>query len=456
MAANVWIRAVRTLRSPTLAFALALAGAALRCKGEPDLTPWCSLAPRDAGVDATASGPARTWWRDIKPIVEARCQRCHTADNIAPFALTRYDDLASRAALIRQVIENGTMPPFYGARCCTPYRYDLSLRPEERATMLAWLAQGAPEGDPAEAAPTVPVTVGALSRVDVTLRMPEAYLPAPPPGSTDDNRCFVLPWPENRTRYITGLDVVPGSRGVVHHLVVGALTGDDARYAEARDAADPNPGFSCNGGLGGIRNVTLLGGSLLGSDFPSGLGHRIEPGSRILLNIHYSTAHHRPSLDATAVRFKLDDSARAFEAMALANPAWLVSDAMRIPAGERDAVFFYSNRPTVNTSGRRVWLWNVTAHMHEFATRQRVMIVRADGRRECLLEIPRWRFGFEQPYWFETPKVLEPDDELYIECHFDNSALNQPVAGATPRDIAWGGNNQDMCAAFVAFTREAP
>jgi hypothetical protein len=31
---------------------------------------------------------------------------------------------------------------------------------------------------------------------------------------------------------------------------------------------------------GGVRNVTLLGGSLLGGDFPSGLGHRIEPGAR--------------------------------------------------------------------------------------------------------------------------------------------------------------------------------
>jgi hypothetical protein len=437
----------------TWPLALLVAIALPRCKGSPDETPWCSLARPPV---ALAAGVARTWWRDAKPIVDARCGRCHAAQGIAPFTLARPSDFASRIGEVRRSIEDGTMPPYLASPCCTPYQLGIGLAPAERATLLDWLAQGAPEGDPSDAPDASTPRAGGLSRTDVSLRMPEEYLPAPPPGSTDDNRCFVMNWPLDRGGYITGLDVAPGARAVVHHLVVGALTGDDAAVAEQRDREDPLPGFSCNGGFGGVRNVTLLGGSLLGGDFPSGLGHRIEPGARILLNIHYSTAHHGAVFDRTEVRFKVDSAARGFEAVSVVNPAWLVADAMRVPAGEADATFFYQFRPTVSTGGQRVWLWNVTAHMHEFATRQRVMIVRADGRRECLLEIPRWRFGWEQPYWFATPKVLEPDDELYIECHFDNTAANQPVRGATPRDIAWGGNNQDMCAAFVAFAREAP
>jgi hypothetical protein len=73
--------------------------------------------------------------------------------------------------------------------------------------------------------------------------------------------------------------------------------------------------------------------------------------------------------------------------------------------------------------------------------------IHEDGRRECLLEIPKWHFGWEQPFWFAKPKPFDPGDHLYVECHFDNTS---------GRDIAWGDSNQDMCAAFLNFTGGPP
>jgi Copper type II ascorbate-dependent monooxygenase, C-terminal domain len=90
--------------------------------------------------------------------------------------------------------------------------------------------------------------------------------------------------------------------------------------------------------------------------------------------------------------------------------------------------------------------------MHRFGSKIVVRRISEDQKRECLLEIPKWEFGWEQPYWFAEEKPLGPNDELYIECHFDNSAENQH-SGAAPRDFAWGGNNQDMCVAFLSFTQ---
>jgi len=89
--------------------------------------------------------------------------------------------------------------------------------------------------------------------------------------------------------------------------------------------------------------------------------------------------------------------------------------------------------------------------MHYFASRFALRVVRSGGEVTCLAEIPRWDFGWEQPFWLTNPVELGPDDELYIECHFDNSAANQPIPGTTPRDIGWGDSNQDMCAGFVGY-----
>ena len=55
------------------------------------------------------------------------------------------------------------MPPYHAARCCTTYRFDEALTDVERDTFLTWLAQGAPEGDPAAAPATPPRPVGGLS-----------------------------------------------------------------------------------------------------------------------------------------------------------------------------------------------------------------------------------------------------------------------------------------------------
>ena len=135
----------------------------------------------------------------------------------------------------------------------------------------------------------------------------------------------------------------------------------------------------------------------------------------------------------------------------MANLAWLAAPGMAIPAGEEDVAFYYRFRPTLYTRGRAVNLQSVTPHLHRYASRMRVLVVRADGTEDCLLEIPAWEFGWEQPYWFAEELAFGPYDELYLECHFDNSAANQ-YGGAAPRDIGWGDSDQDMCAAFLAFT----
>lgn len=92
--------------------------------------------------------------------------------------------------------------------------------------------------------------------------------------------------------------------------------------------------------------------------------------------------------------------------------------------------------------------------MHEFGKSIRAGIIHKDGSRTCLGEISRWYFGWEQPYWFKEPISLEPGDDVYIDCHFDNSAQNQPLVNGkrqTLRDIAWGEDNQEMCSGFLAL-----
>jgi len=438
------------LRLAAIAPTLALTALAPACKGSPDEAPWCGDA---LTAPAPATAPV-TWHRDVAPILAQKCTRCHDAGGIAPYTFTTYADASSQAALVRKVVADRSMPPFLAATCCTDYENNYALTDDEIATILAWADGDRAEGDLADA-PTPRTPLGGLSRVDVLAELPEAYTPKPPAGTTDDLRCFVLDWPLDRTAYVTGLDPRPGNRELVHHLVVGVVGPEQAGVVEALDANDPGLGFDCSGGFGDIDDVRVLGGSLLGGDFPRDLGARVEPGSKLLLNIHYSTAKTTGS-DRTALALRVGDSAREAKVMAVLNPLWIAGDAFHVEAGDDDAVFFYRFIPELFTQGKPVLLESVTPHMHYFGSKIGLRVIRADGTRQCLLDIPRWEFGWEQPYWFAEPQRLEPGDELYIECHYDNSAKNQSHGGhehgGEPRDFSWGGDNQDMCAGFLLYT----
>jgi hypothetical protein len=429
------------------------------CKGDPDATPWCSVAADkalsdglDASAPATDAGAPRapTWFEDVKPLIDARCTRCHTAGGIGPFPLEKWDDAYHAMDAIRPAVISRHMPPWHAARCCAEYHDDGSLTDDQIQTIVRWIDAGGPIGDPRREPPPLP-RVGGLSRVDVTLQIPRPYLPAPADG-VDEQRCFLMPWPIAEKRFITGMNPLPGERTVVHHLIVGALSGDTLDDARSLDGKDGRPGFDCNALKGmGLRDLKVLGGSLVGSDYPDGLGTEVEGGSTILLQIHYSVANATAVPDQTKIEFRVDDQARPFKGMAIANLGWMVGGGMTIKAGDKDAVYFYRYHPTLFTAGKDVRLRSVTPHMHAFGSKIVIRVIHEDGSRECLLEIPQWHFGWEQPFWFAQPKPFSKSDELYIECHFDNSITHQPNGGA-PRDIGWGDSNQDMCAGFASFT----
>jgi mono/diheme cytochrome c family protein len=105
-----------------------------------------------AGVVAAATP---TYHGRISRIIQANCVECHRPGGVGPFSLLTYDDVASRAGMIRRQVSRGAMPPWFAAPPpageFSHWRNDRSLSAEDKADLLAWLEQGRPQGDPTEA-----------------------------------------------------------------------------------------------------------------------------------------------------------------------------------------------------------------------------------------------------------------------------------------------------------------
>ena len=76
------------------------------------------------------------------------------------------------------------------------------------------------------------------------------YAPSAPAGGTDDYRCFLADPALTSSGFVTGVQFLPGNAAIVHHSILFRVEPSQVAAAEAKDAADPAPGWQCFGGPG--------------------------------------------------------------------------------------------------------------------------------------------------------------------------------------------------------------
>jgi hypothetical protein len=396
--------------------ALMLAGMLLAktgCGGHVEDGPppgFASCPAPDGGAPA-----APDYWHDVKPILDGRCGACHTADGIAPFPLLTYLDASSSALLIQAAVSSRKMPPWPPNGCCRAYRHDRSLSQSEIDTIVSWIDAGTPEGDPQGAPPSTPAGTPMLSRVDVSLRMSEPYLPAAQEG-TGDVRCFLLEdWPFDADRYVTGVDVRPGNRSIVQNVVVQTVGESDLAALRARAGLDGRPGFDCRD-LGAERP---LDGALASwtpgqtpFESPDGVvGIPIAAHAPLVLRVLYDLRNGVAQPDQTQLDFQ-------------------VADTVQHPARGMVVTDTYDPSP-LTTNGRSLYLLTVNLLQDPRGSRGRVAIHRKGGPWDCLLDVPSWDYRWASTYELAEPVRVDAGDRLYVDCRRDAPAagINEVCAG---------------------------
>lgn len=371
---------------------------------------------------------AVTWYRDVLPIVQTRCQECHTDGGIAPFSLRSYAEAKAMHTSLASAVSTRRMPPWMPDDSCVSYVGERRLSQAEIDTLVAWSEAGAPEGDPADAPPPPPVT-GTLPRVDATLDTGVDYTPTSTP--TDDYRCFMVDPGLTQDRDLTGYDIVPGSRSEVHHVL---LYVDSKASAEARDAAQAGPGWTCFGGPG-TSSPRMLGAWVPGSGatlFPAGTGIRLKAGEVVVAQIHYNTSQRVPQPDRTVM--KLQYSPQPVSTVA----AFVAVAQLQFSIPPR-STGFTAFRDFDATSGLKVY--GVLPHMHTLGQSIRVENV---SKSQCFVQIPRWDFHWQQVYFFQQPLQVTVPDTIRVSCTWDNY---------TDRTIHWGESTEDeMCINYFYVT----
>ena len=163
-----------------------------------------------------------TYAKDVAPILQGRCVACHRPGEIGPFSLTDYRQAAGWAGMIAEVVDEGRMPPWHASPDHGQFANDARLTPEEKRTIAAWAAAGAPEGNPADLPPPADFAEGwRIPKPDLVVEMPrEVEIPAE--GAFPYQHVVIDP-KLTKDVWVKASQVRPGNPSVLHHLVVYVL-----------------------------------------------------------------------------------------------------------------------------------------------------------------------------------------------------------------------------------------
>lgn len=401
------------------------------------------ITPVTAGQEPAPRKTPPTFTKDVAPILQDKCARCHRAKQVGPFPLQTYEQARKRAADIANVAGDGVMPPWKPARGIGPaLKHDQSLSPEETAILEAWAAAGAPYGDPQHMpSPTRFTEDWKLGPPDLVLE-PAADFPVPASGA-DLYRCFVVPTNLPRDTYISAIDFRPGNRRVVHHISAYLDTSGAARQ---RDKAEEGPGYTSFSGPGipFYEELCFWNAGHDPSHLPKGIALGLPRRSDLILQVHYHPSG-KPEVDRTRIgiyfsrepvrqvlhwnsasnfEFKLDPGKSDIEVVG----TWFVPTDLEVLA--------------------------VSPHMHLLGRDVRMSVKYPDGRSIDLISIPDWDPAWQNTYYFQKPIPLPKASIVTVIAHFDNSEHprnpNKP-----PKLVKWGFNVTDeMCDGFIAVVKK--
>jgi mono/diheme cytochrome c family protein len=389
------------------------------------------------------TGP--TYSKEVSRIFQAHCDSCHHPGDIAPFSLMTYADAKPEAPLIKFMTQTHQMPPWKPVAGCGVFAEERKLSQDEIDTIAKWVEGGAPEGNPADLPSPLDFSSGwTLGQPDLVLSYPQSYTP---PAEGDIYRCLPLPTNLTADQYVSAIDVHPGDRKTVHHVIAFVdTTGESQRL----DEADPAPGYTCFGGPGFTITdsaTATLGGWVPGSvatRFPEEVAMTLPANSRVVLQVHYHVHAGAPSPDTTqiGIYFARKKPQKLLRVLPLMN------DTFTIPPNASDYKVSASF-----TAPLGVHLWAIAPHMHLLGRNMDVEAVTPSGQAMCLIRIDDWDFNWQGLYRFKDPIAIPALTRFSLLASYDNSLDNPRNPNDPPKSVSWGEKTTDeMCIAFIAFT----
>lgn len=395
---------------------------------EATAAPGCRLT-----IEQPSKSPSEmTYHGRISRLMNRHCVTCHRDDGVGPFALSSYDDVVAHAPMIREVIDRGIMPPWFAATDdhskVSPWENDASLTAIEKQDLLAWIDGDQVEGNPADA-PEPRSFNGRWSfgQPDATFQFPEPV--AVKATGTMPYVNVPVDTDLGEDKWIQAVEILPGDLSVVHHVLIYMVP----------------PGQRIENPIDYWAVYTPGNGLHV---YPQGYARLLPKGAKLVFQMHY-TPNGTATTDSTQIGFKFADQPPQYEVQT----ASVINARFMIPPGAKDYKVEANLEVPVD-----VEVLGYLPHHHLRGIAAKYELIKPDGQKELLLDVPDYDFNWQLFYQYASPPILPKGSTIKYTALYDNSADNPANPNPKAR-VRFGDQTYDeMHIGYLEYAvpRDAP
>jgi peroxiredoxin len=383
----------------------------------------------------TKTDGAVTFTKHVAAILQKNCQECHRPGQIGPMPLITYADAVDWSATMREVVDQGRMPPWHADPKHGKFANDRRLSKSDRETLISWIDGGMPRGDDKDLPRTPAFADGwRIGKPDAVFEMPLAYT-VPPKSQRKSLRYqySLVKTDFKEDVWVQAAEARPGNRKVVHHIIV---------YVQ-----NPGRGRDRIDGIGDGFLAAYAPGDMP-AIFPAGAAKKVAKGALLVFQLHY-TPTGTEETDRSSVGLIFAKKPPPSEARTRS----IAARGLSIPAGAPD------HKVTSTTTFRQeIQLLSLLPHMHLRGKSFEYRAVFPDGQEQVLLRVPLYDFNWQTIYRLDKPLTLPAGTRINCLASFDNSAANKNNPDPK-KNVRWGDQTwEEMMIGFVdyVYTSKSP
>jgi hypothetical protein len=410
-----------------------------------------------------------TFYKDIQPLIHAKCAVCHRPGEAAPFSLITYEDVSKRVSFIKKVVSTGYMPPWRADDHYATFANKRSLTPEQISAITSWIDAGAPAGKVKREAEEQLLTrvvagTGYSRSPDLTLKVTKPF--AQKGDGVERFMVFKIPFELAEAANVEALEFTSSTKKVIHHANFAIHPVEDTAISLTNtiEQVDLNAedAWHYQEWLPYKKKMTYYGGWIPGASaetYPPDMGWVMPKRGVVLLTVHFGpSAKDEDVISGVNFFFKKTPIKRTVNVISLGSGGIAekqITPPLLLFGGEVKTCSLqvaYQNKPIT-----LLYAW---PHMHQIGKEFTAFATLPNTTDTLkLVHIPDWDFRWQELYRYQKPVVLPTGAVVNVIGTYDNTDGNPQNPNKPAKLITSDGkmrSDQEMMTLLLVYVTYEP